>query len=69
MKHKLFLGGLPLNITKKKLEEHFGKFGELEDCVIIRDKETSKPRGFGFISYKYKEAVKLVLLEKHILFA
>lgn len=56
-----------MNITKKKLEDYFGKFGELEDCVIIRDKDTTKPRGFGFITFTNKIPVKLILKEKHVL--
>jgi RNA recognition motif-containing protein len=30
---------------------YFEKYGELEDCVILQDKKTSKPRGFGFVTY------------------
>lgn len=33
----------------------------MDDCVIMRDKRTQKPRGFGFITYKYIQSVVRVI--------
>ena len=54
---KLFIGGLSLNTTDDALREFYSKFGELLDCVVMRDGQTKKSRGFGFVSFSCKEEV------------
>ncbi|XP_076309767.1 heterogeneous nuclear ribonucleoprotein A1-like 2 isoform X2 [Tachypleus tridentatus] len=49
---KLFIGGLDYRTTEDSLKEHFEKWGEIVDCVVVRDPNTRKSRGFGFITYK-----------------
>ena len=46
----MFLGGLHLDTTEEDLREFFQEFGEIVDCVIMRDGNTRKSRGFGLIS-------------------
>lgn len=37
----------------------------MEDCVILKDKQTRKPRGFGFVTYaNHKSAAKVMELRK-----
>jgi RNA recognition motif-containing protein len=73
---KIFVGGLPHSLTEglnkefKRLEqfkEYFSKFGNVVECQIMKEKETSKPRGFGFISFDTEEAVEEVMhkLKEH----
>ena len=47
---KLFVGGLPYHTTDKSLREHFEVYGEIEEAVVITDRQTSKSRGYGFVS-------------------
>lgn len=49
---KLFIGGLNYKSTEESLKSHFEKWGEIVDCVVMRDPHTRKSRGFGFITYK-----------------
>ena len=49
---KCFLGGLNFETTEEDLREYFGKYGEITDAVVIRDKITKKSRGFGFVTFK-----------------
>jgi len=49
---KLFIGGLNYETDEHKLKEHFGQFGEIVDCVVMRDPNTKKSRGFGFVTFK-----------------
>ncbi|RWS27767.1 hypothetical protein B4U80_04642 [Leptotrombidium deliense] len=44
---KLFVGGLSWETTKEKLNEHFSRFGEVIDCVVMKHGETGRSRGFG----------------------
>ena len=34
------------------IKEAFGKYGEVEDVFLPKDRETNKPRGFGFITFR-----------------
>ena len=49
---KLFIGGLSYETTDDGLRNHFEKWGELVDCVVMRDPQSKRSRGFGFITYK-----------------
>ncbi|XP_076324567.1 heterogeneous nuclear ribonucleoprotein A1-like 3 isoform X1 [Tachypleus tridentatus] len=49
---KLFIGGLDYRTTEESLKAHFEQWGEIVDCVVMRDPNTKKSRGFGFITYK-----------------
>jgi RNA recognition motif-containing protein len=48
---KLFIGGLHLDTDNERLREYFEKYGEVLDSVVMRDGETRKSRGFGFITF------------------
>lgn len=50
---KLFVGGLPYHTTDKSLREHFSVFGDIEEAVVITDRQTGKSRGYGFVSTQY----------------
>uniref|UniRef100_A0A2R8ZA99 RRM domain-containing protein n=1 Tax=Pan paniscus TaxID=9597 RepID=A0A2R8ZA99_PANPA len=54
---KLFTGGLSFETTNDSLREHFEKWGTLTDCVVMRDPQTKRSRGFGFVTYSYVEEV------------
>ncbi|XP_059639658.1 heterogeneous nuclear ribonucleoprotein 1-like [Cornus florida] len=58
---KIFVGGLPPTLTKEDLRRFFQRFGTIIDVVVIHNKETNKPRGFGFIVFDSEEAVNNVL--------
>ncbi|KAK9902554.1 hypothetical protein M0R45_001490 [Rubus argutus] len=57
----IFVGGLPHHLTEEDFINCFAMFGAIEDGVIIYDKITNMPRGFGFITFESEEAVKDVL--------
>ncbi|KAL8139609.1 hypothetical protein V2J09_005630 [Rumex salicifolius] len=62
---KLFIGGISWETTEDKLKDYFGQFGEVMQAVIMRDKVTGRPRGFGFVVFSDPSSVDAVLLEKH----
>ena len=43
------------------MKAYFEKFGEVADCVVMKDSTTSRPRGFGFVKFKDPSCVNLVL--------
>uniref|UniRef100_A0A671KFP4 Heterogeneous nuclear ribonucleoprotein A1a n=1 Tax=Sinocyclocheilus anshuiensis TaxID=1608454 RepID=A0A671KFP4_9TELE len=48
---KLFIGGLSFETTDESLRAHFEQWGALTDCVVMRDPNTKRSRGFGFVTY------------------
>lgn len=47
---KIFVGGLPYHTTDSSLRKYFEVFGEIEEAVVITDRQTGKSRGYGFVS-------------------
>jgi len=48
---KLFVGGLTRSTTTEMLHQYFQKFGELTDCVVIKNPTTKLSRCFGFVQF------------------
>ncbi|KAG5843097.1 RNA-binding protein 24 [Anguilla rostrata] len=47
---KIFVGGLPYHTTDTSLRKYFEVFGEIEEAVVITDRQTGKSRGYGFVT-------------------
>lgn len=52
---KLFIGGLNYETTEETIKQHFEQWGEIVDCVVMKNPATKRSRGFGFITYKASE--------------
>ncbi|XP_023413659.1 RNA-binding protein 3 isoform X2 [Loxodonta africana] len=52
---KLFVGGLNFNTDEQALEDHFSSFGPISEVVVVKDRETQRSRGFGFITFTNPE--------------
>uniref|UniRef100_A0A8C7FES0 DAZ-associated protein 1 n=1 Tax=Oncorhynchus kisutch TaxID=8019 RepID=A0A8C7FES0_ONCKI len=61
---KLFVGGLDWSTTQETLRNYFSQYGEVVDCVIMKDKTTNQSRGFGFVKFKDPNFVRTVLETK-----
>ena len=46
---KIYVGNLPFNATDDDVHELFGKHGDVHSVALINDRETGRPRGFGFV--------------------
>jgi RNA recognition motif-containing protein len=46
---KLYVGNLPFQATEQEVKEYFSKYGNVISVSLITDKETKRPRGFGFV--------------------
>ena len=60
---KLFVGGLPYHTTDKSLREHFEVYGDIDEAVVITDRQTGKSRGYGFVSKTYYICIVHNILE------
>ena len=63
---KLFIGGLPSNITEDEiinyLHETYEGHGTVEKCELIRNKETNECRGFGFLELSSEDMADVVII-------
>ena len=50
MSNKLFVGNLSFNTTQNDLQDAFGAHGTVTETNLMMDRETGRPRGFGFIT-------------------
>ena len=46
---KIYVGNLPFSATEDELKDLFGQHGTVHSVALINDRETGRPRGFGFI--------------------
>jgi len=49
MAKKLFVGGLAYSITSSQLKDIFSKIGKVISCDVIKDRDTGRGKGFGFV--------------------
>lgn len=54
---KIFVGSLDFKADDDDLKEFYSQFGEVTNCIVVKDKQTSKSRGFGFVTYKASSMV------------
>lgn len=45
----IYVGNLPFSATEDEIRRLFEPFGAVQSVKLITDKETGKPRGFGFV--------------------
>jgi RNA recognition motif-containing protein len=55
MSNKLFVGNLSFNATENTLNDAFAAFGTVTETNLMMDRETGRPRGFGFITMSSAE--------------
>ena len=53
---KLFIGNLPFSATEQSVRALFEPHGTIESLALINDRETGRPRGFGFIEMSNADA-------------
>jgi len=49
MSKKIYVGNLPFTATEDEVRTLFSEFGEVESVELLTDRESGRPRGFGFV--------------------
>ncbi len=58
---KLFVGSLPWAVDDKRLFEIFSQFGNVVTATVLKDRETNRSRGFGFVEMSTEEEAKAAI--------
>jgi RNA recognition motif-containing protein len=53
---KLYVGNLPFSATEDTLRALFAEHGTVEKIALVNDRETGRPRGFGFVEMSNADA-------------
>ena len=51
MAAKVYVGNLSWNTNDDSLRQAFENYGQVVDAIVMRDRETSRSRGFGFVTF------------------
>jgi RNA recognition motif-containing protein len=63
---KVFIVGLPGDLSEEETKTHFSKFGAVQEVRIIHDKPSNTPRGFGFVLFENRKGLVNVLNDGEI---
>ncbi|KAK3013491.1 hypothetical protein RJ639_010310 [Escallonia herrerae] len=64
---KLVVLGIPWDIETEGLRDYMCKFGELEDCIVMKERSSGRSRGFGYVTFATIEDAKNALSSEHFL--
>ena len=53
---KLYVGNLPFSATDQSVRDIFAKHGAVDKVSLITDRDTGRPRGFGFVEMSNADA-------------
>lgn len=60
---KIYVGNLPFSATEEEVRAKFEAFGSVSEVALITDRETGRPRGFGFVTFDDDEAGRNAISE------
>ncbi len=60
MTQRIYVGNLSFSSTEAEVTELFSQFGNVISCALPTDRETGRPRGFGFVEMGEEDAKKAI---------
>lgn len=57
---KIYVGNLPFSATETAVRDLFAQHGTVESVALITDRETGRPRGFGFVEMPRLDAARAI---------
>ena len=61
MAKKMYVGGLSWDTTDESLRSAFAKHGEVTEVAVIKDRDTGRSRGFGFVTMADDDGCKAAM--------
>ena len=59
--NKLFVGNLSFNTTENDLQDAFAAHGTVTETKLMTDRESGRPRGFGFVTMSTPEEAQAAI--------
>ncbi|HVZ35144.1 MAG TPA: RNA-binding protein [Polyangiaceae bacterium] len=57
---KIYVGNLPFSTTESEVRELFSRHGTVESVTLPTDRDTGRPRGFGFVEMSRADASRAI---------
>jgi len=61
MAKKLYVGNLSYNVTQEQVMTLFAQAGEVQEVSLITDRDTGRPKGFGFVEMATEEGAQTAI--------
>jgi len=61
--HHIFVGDLAQELTTLDLQKEFEKFGKISEARVVRDAQTNRSKGYGFVAFLKKESAEMAISE------
>ncbi|KAJ5939257.1 hypothetical protein N7466_002391 [Penicillium verhagenii] len=61
MSAKVYVGNLSWSTDDNSLQGAFSQFGQIVDAIVMRDRDTGRSRGFGFVTYSSAEEAEAAI--------
>ena len=58
---KLYVGNLSFNTSESQLRDMFAAHGDVSSAALVMDRETGRPRGFGFVEFSNDDQAKAAM--------
>lgn len=65
MPKRIYVGNLPFSATEDEVRDLFAEYGAVNNVSLITDRETGRPRGFGFVEMESGEAADEAISKLH----
>lgn len=60
MMKTIYIGNLTYSVSEEMVHDLFSREGTVHSVKLINDRETGKPRGFGFVKMEHNEAISAI---------
>ena len=60
MEKEIYVGNLPFSSTEEEIRDLFSQHGDVLSVSLISDRETGRPRGFGFVKMEEDGAASAI---------
>lgn len=62
---KLYVGNLSFNTSESQLRDLFAAHGDVSSASLVMDRDTGRPRGFGFVEFPNDEHARAAIGALH----
>lgn len=60
-KNKIYIGNLSFSVSSDELRDAFAKYGDITEATIIKERDTGRSKGFGFVTFSDESAATSAL--------